>query len=903
MISIQTCLLLLVVVCYSHYIHKGNGWCKHEGTRVGITTQEWFEGVDVRADFSADYCERMCNENSECIGYMVEDGTKCALMPGNRHGESFTSITGVDGENRNHCWTKNSADSTEGTVGGLCTKQNVAIDDVSKEICENSSETCEVYMKKGTLNGIDVVTGDDYCQAIGLVCVQMFDDENSCERAEEYASCSATGDGSSDHIVRCVHPSDLPPVENGLCTSQNVAIDDVSKEVCENSSDTCEVYFMKGSLNGIDIVTGDDYCEAIGLVCLEMFDDENGDCERGERYASCSFTGGDSSDKVVRCVNPDDERITQTKNIIEENAAGGWGGSCTCPDGSVYLVGDNFDGCDSLACFGGVSGTCNKEYGFWSGTKVSCAQEYIYKGNGWCTYRGNRVGMTTDTWFEVDVRDDFGSDNCEQMCNANPECVGYIVEGSKCGLLPGTINGEISYAISSVDGDSSTYCWAKSGHSDEEIGSPEEEQLSIIDATLSSVWFNDRFPAANCIDGDLDTMCHSHSRDESTLTLTLASNSLVSSVRLFNRKTHRQHHLNRIHGAIVNVDNELCGTVNTAERIIDINCASQLPGSSVTITVRGQYLNLMEVQVHGREDDREECSGDLVFSYCHSPCPRVCGVQQPVVCPDMCNAGCECPSGLYRTEDDRCVEQIYCPMEEEESSMDDYSFDPCYDIVCPAVSCNDGSYPPVPEGECCGDLNLCPGKPETCVDTNNGATINGYGCEIFVEYPNRCSYDSWENDIFDPEEMCCACGGGTQTDTEEPDCDTCVEAFAVAGGCECLNDETCDVEPLIPDGCYPCGSQAALHCGYDGGDDNADSESGAVAPGTPSGDSSEGQATDSTDSGSGAPAPGTPSADSSEGQATDSADSGSGAPATGTPSGGDSTQGKGTGLTGRLLRQ
>ena len=51
---------------------------------------------------------------------------------------------------------------------------------------------------------------------------------------------------------------------------------------------------------------------------------------------------------------------------------GGWGGDCTCPDGSVYQVGDNYDGCRSLACVGGTSGQCNRRGGPWSRRKVTC---------------------------------------------------------------------------------------------------------------------------------------------------------------------------------------------------------------------------------------------------------------------------------------------------------------------------------------------------------------------------------------------------------------------------------------------------------------------------------------------------------------------------------------------------
>merc|ERR1719499_1451179 len=71
--------------------------------------------------------------------------------------------------------------------------------------------------------------------------------------------------------------------------------------------------------------------------------------------------------------------ISRGGNIVEDNArrVGTWGGSCTCPDGSVYQVGDNHDACGSLACIGGVSGSCNRRSGIWSRRKVTCATDVV----------------------------------------------------------------------------------------------------------------------------------------------------------------------------------------------------------------------------------------------------------------------------------------------------------------------------------------------------------------------------------------------------------------------------------------------------------------------------------------------------------------------------------------------
>merc|ERR1712064_94193 len=77
-------------------------------------------------------------------------------------------------------------------------------------------------------------------------------------------------------------------------------------------------------------------------------------------------------------------------NVVTDNAAGvgGWGGSCTCPDGQVYQVGDNYDACGSLACVGGTPGTCNRHDGAWSRRKVTCAKPVT------------EPPTTTTTWAE-----------------------------------------------------------------------------------------------------------------------------------------------------------------------------------------------------------------------------------------------------------------------------------------------------------------------------------------------------------------------------------------------------------------------------------------------------------------------------------------------------------------------
>lgn len=56
----------------------------------------------------------------------------------------------------------------------------------------------------------------------------------------------------------------------------------------------------------------------------------------------------------------------------DERNAGDWGGTCTCPDGSEYFVGDSMNHCGSLACVGGWQGVCHRAYGPWSGMRAVC---------------------------------------------------------------------------------------------------------------------------------------------------------------------------------------------------------------------------------------------------------------------------------------------------------------------------------------------------------------------------------------------------------------------------------------------------------------------------------------------------------------------------------------------------
>ena len=124
--------------------------------------------------------------------------------------------------------------------------------------------------------------------------------------------------------------------------------------------------------DGTTYQVGDNYNSCGSLACF------------GGVSGTCNHRHGPWSNKKVTCAPPSGTpqapslmpqappSLPPTNEYVDA-MTGGWGGDCTCPDGQIYQVGDNHDGCGSLACFGGKSGTCNKARGPWSGKKVTCA--------------------------------------------------------------------------------------------------------------------------------------------------------------------------------------------------------------------------------------------------------------------------------------------------------------------------------------------------------------------------------------------------------------------------------------------------------------------------------------------------------------------------------------------------
>ena len=94
----------------------------------------------------------------------------------------------------------------------------------------------------------------------------------------------------------------------------------------------------------------------------------------GGTEGRCTQAQGRWAFREVHCARFP-QPIGRGDTVLENqySTAGIFGGTCTCPNGNVYLVGDRNDQCKSLSCEGGVSGVCNHYASTWSHRKVICA--------------------------------------------------------------------------------------------------------------------------------------------------------------------------------------------------------------------------------------------------------------------------------------------------------------------------------------------------------------------------------------------------------------------------------------------------------------------------------------------------------------------------------------------------
>merc|ERR1711871_466161 len=106
------------------------------------------------------------------------------------------------------------------------------------------------------------------------------------------------------------------------------------------------------------------------------------------------------------------------------------------------------------------------------------------------------------------------------------------------------------------------------------------------------------------------------------------------------------------------------------------------------------------------------------------------------------------------------------------------------------------------------------------------AELLATGSRSDMHYPSHFGHKSSSKSAgsaLGSETELLATGSGSETEllatgsgSAAPDCDKCIHEFATDGGCDAWKKQDWDaVHAAVPPGCYPCGDEAAQHCGVD----------------------------------------------------------------------------------------
>ena len=144
-----------------------------------------------------------------------------------------------------------------------------------------------------------------------------------------------------------------------------------------------------------------------GLPCKGFYNYVNREfpcaAASGDLWLEAHFSDVSRMRAIKQSEDPNDRFMSALKATMWRNDTnqrtyvgwpnvGDWGGTCTCPDGAVYQVGDNNDGCQSLACVGGVSGSCSENNPGGAGYRVVC-------GGAEAATTGPSLALTTEETF------------------------------------------------------------------------------------------------------------------------------------------------------------------------------------------------------------------------------------------------------------------------------------------------------------------------------------------------------------------------------------------------------------------------------------------------------------------------------------------------------------------------
>ena len=109
-------------------------------------------------------------------------------------------------------------------------------------------------------------------------------------------------------------------------------------------------------------------------------------------------------------IEPVKYSLPSSADVVVENApgVGSWGGYCTCPSGVRYSVGDENNGCGSLACTGGTASACSSGTPSSMRRRVTCGDPTVVPVTG-CPWVGIHMSDKCNKFAAV-------RQNCRRSC-------------------------------------------------------------------------------------------------------------------------------------------------------------------------------------------------------------------------------------------------------------------------------------------------------------------------------------------------------------------------------------------------------------------------------------------------------------------------------------------------------
>ena len=119
------------------------------------------------------------------------------------------------------------------------------------------------------------------------------------------------------------------------------------------------------------------------------------------------------------------------------------------------------------------------------------------------------------------------------------------------------------------------------------------------------------FPASNCIDGNVHTMCE-NIVIQSKIILHFSKMQRIHKVQIINENDQNANIIGTLITAGTGDKEKVCGTINTIGKVFQLQCNHENEVSVVTIQNTQNVLQLMEIIIYGSNEPITNSAGKII---------------------------------------------------------------------------------------------------------------------------------------------------------------------------------------------------------------------------------------------------------------------------------------------------